>query len=231
MNFTICMYKVWNLLMLQHKYAQNMLSIFPFMFIGSDHPYRSPISFSESHSWLSSIFNWEMSNGRFHYYHTGKLFSAVYAVFYGTCSLVSNSVCLVMIPLLFLCISICIYIYICGSRPVTVPFICSLHLVYLTLWYWKKPLVNTQRDAEETEPHLKVSGKNKVKGGQWNIMSFAQYTGHINSGTKGLILLHCIPILIACGEHCLQVDSFLIVHNSSVNHLPEIGNLFILFKS
>jgi hypothetical protein len=46
-----------------------MLSIFPFIFIGSEHPYRSSINVSESHSQLSRIFNWEMLNGRFHYYH------------------------------------------------------------------------------------------------------------------------------------------------------------------
>jgi hypothetical protein len=89
----ICVYKIWNLvLLLQHKYAQNMLGTFPITFIGSDHLYRSDNSFSECHLWLSSIFNWAMSNGRFHFYYMGKLFS-VYAVFYGTCSLVCNSVC------------------------------------------------------------------------------------------------------------------------------------------
>ena len=50
-----CVCKIWHLLlMLQNKYAQNMLGIFSITFISSDHLYRSAISFSESHSWLSS---------------------------------------------------------------------------------------------------------------------------------------------------------------------------------
>lgn len=108
-----------------------------------------------------AVSTWAMSNGRFHYYHMGKLFSAVYAVFYGTCRLVCNSVCfLVMISLLCLCV--------CVWQQTSYSSICLLsYLVYLTLWCRKMTLVNTQCDAEETEPNLKVSDKN-IQSKRWS---------------------------------------------------------------